>query len=199
MMKRLSIILYILFSICLPDYQAFADQLDDMLDQVTSLDISYNGYTLGKTLTKKQKRMAQQNIVNHATPGTCKFIDNNLYIVSEKNTDRVIILYEQYEDATTQQVRDLVGSLYLEFGDPTLMAHDKIIYWAFGAEGKLSKKQYQRDKHVKKKLDILATVKLNSDINVLGKRDKAEVGNIYFIISSEPVLKLIQKAGRNWR
>jgi hypothetical protein len=193
MVKLSSIVLYILLSICLPNHGAFADELDALLDQLASLDISYNGYTLGKTLTEKQKKIAQQNPANHSTPGTIKFKDKNLHVVLEKTTEKIIILYEQYEDATTLKVRDLVGSLYLEFGDPTLMAHDKIIYWAFGSEGKLSKKQYQRDKHVKKKLNILATVKLNSDINVLRKRDKKKAGHIYFIISSEPVLKRVKK------
>jgi hypothetical protein len=192
-MKLPSIAIYILLSICLPNHEVFADELDDIMDRVASLDISRDGYTLGKTLTEKQKAIAQHNSVNHKTPGTFKFKDKNLYIVLEKTTDRIIILYEQYEDAMAQQVRDLVGSLYLDFGDPTLMAHDKIIYWAFGAKGKLSKKQYQHDKHVKKKLNVLATVKLNSAINVLGKQDEAEVGDIYFIISSEPVLKRLQK------
>ena len=193
MLKFLSMAIFILLSICLPHDGAFADELGDIMDRVASLDISRGGYTLGKTLTEKQKKIAPHNLVNHVTPGTFKFKDKNLYIVLEKTTDRIIILYEQYENATAEQVRDLVGSLYLDFGDPTLMAHDKIVYWAFGPEGKLSKKQYQHDKHVKKKLNILATVKLNSDINVLGKQEKTEVGNIYFIISSEPVLKLLQK------
>ena len=193
MVKLSSIVFYILLSICLPYHGAFADELGELMDLVASLDISRNGYTLGKTLTEKQMAIAQHNSVNHATPGTFKFKDKNLYVVLEETTHRIIILYEQYEDATAEQVRDLVGSLYLDFGDPTLMAHDKIIYWAFGAKGKLSKKQYQHDKHVKKKLNILATVKLNSDINVLGKQEKTKVGNIYFIISSEPVLKLVKK------
>ena len=193
MAKLSSIVLYILLSICLPNHGAFADELGELMNRVASLAISRNGYTLGKTLTEKQMVIAQHNSVNHATPGTFKFKDKNLYVVLEKTTHRIIILYEQYENTTAQQVRDLVGSLYLDFGDPTLMAHDKIIYWAFGAKGKLSKKQYQHDKHVKKKLNVLATVKLNSDINVLGKREKTKVGNIYFIISSEPVLKLVQK------
>jgi hypothetical protein len=183
----------ILLSICLPYHGAFADELGELMDRVASLDISRNGYTLGKTLTEKQMATAQRNSVKHATPGTFKFKDKNLYVVLEKTTHRIIILYEQYKDATAEQVRDLVGSLYLDFGDPTLMAHDKIIYWAFGAKGKLSKKEYQRDKHIKKKLNIFATVKLNSDINILGKRDKTEAGDIYFIISSEPVLKAYSK------
>lgn len=193
MPKFLSMAIFILLSICLPHHGVHADELDDLLIRVASLEISYKGYTLGKKPTETQQKVAQHNIVSHSTPGTFKFKDHNLYIVLEKTTDRIIILYEQYEDATAQQVRNLVGSLYLEFGDPTLMAHEKIIYWAFGVEGKLSKKQYEHDKHVKKKLNILATVKLNSDIKVLGKRDEAEVGDIYFIISSEPVLKLLQK------
>jgi hypothetical protein len=112
-------------------------------------------------------------------------------VVVDKATDRIVVLYERYEAATIKKIQALVGSLCLDFDDPTVMAHDKIIYWAFGPEGKLSEEQYRNEKDVNKKLNILATVKLNSDIKIVGKSDPSKVGDIYYIISSEPVLKLM--------
>ena len=168
-----------------------SDKLSDLLGQVERLNISRGGYTLGKVLTDSQKATALKHPEEAANPLTFKFKDGDLHVVADKATDRVVILYERYEAATIKKVQALVGDLYLDFGDPTVMAHDKIIYWAFGPEGKLSEKQYRNDKDVKKKLNILATVKLNSDIKVLEKKDSAQIGDIYFIISSEPVLKLM--------
>jgi hypothetical protein len=168
-----------------------SDKLSDLLGQVERLNISRGGYTLGKVLTDSQKATALKHPEEAANPLTFKFKDGDLHVVADKATDRVVILYERYEAVTIKKVQALVGDLYLDFGDPTVMAHDKIIYWAFGPEGKLSEEQYRNDKDVKKKLDILATVKLNSDIKVLEKGDSAQTGDIYFIISSEPVLKLM--------
>ena len=168
-----------------------SDKLSSLLGQVESLNISRGGYTLGKVLTDSQKATALKHPEEAANPLTFKFRDGDLHVVADKTTDRVVILYERYEAATIKKVQALVGDLTLDFGDPTVMAHDKIIYWAFGPEGKLSEKQYRNDKDVKKKLNILATVKLNSDIKVLEKKDSAQIGDIYFIISSEPVLKLM--------
>lgn len=168
-----------------------SDKISDLLGQVERLNISRGGYTLGKVLTESQKATALKHPEEAANPLTFKFKDGDIHVVADKATDRVVILYERYEAVTIKKVQALVGSLTLDFGDPTVMAHDKIIYWAFGSEGKLSEKQYRNDKDVKKKLNILATVKLNSDIKIVGKSDLSKVGDIYYIISSEPVLKLM--------
>ena len=168
-----------------------SDKLSSLLGQVESLNISRGGYTLGKMLTDSQKETALKHPEEAANPLTFKFKDGDLHVVADKATDRVVILYERYEAATIKKVQALVGDLTLDFGDPTVMAHDKIIYWAFGPKGKLSEKQYRNDKEVKKKLNILATVKLNSDMKIVGKSDLSKVGDIYFVISSESVLKLM--------
>ena len=191
-MNLTSIKIAILILLLLPFSSACSsDKLSSVLGQVESLNLSRGGYTLGKVLTDSQKATALKHPEEAANPLTFKFRDGDLHVVADKTTDRVVILYERYEAATIKKVQALVGDLYLDFGDPTVMAHDKIIYWAFGPEGKLSEKQYRNDKDVKKKLNILATVKLNSDIKVLEKKDSAQIGDIYFIISSEPVLKLM--------
>ena len=169
-----------------------SDNLVNLLGEVETLDISREGYTLGKGLTDRQKEVALKHPVEAANPWTFKFKDGDLYVVADKATNRVVIIYERYEAATINKVRALVGSLYLDFGDPTVMAHDKIVYWVFSPEGKLTRDQYEKAKQADEKLNILATVKLNSSVKVVGDSARSGESTVYYIISSEPVLKLIK-------
>jgi hypothetical protein len=172
-----------------------AGELGDLLVHVEALNISRYDYTLGKVLTEKQKKTALVNPVKNKSPITFKFKDRNLNIVAHRTTDRVLILYEQYDQASREKVRDLVGSLFLDFGDPTVFTHDKIIYWAFNDKGKPSGKEYHETKDKGGKLEILATVKLNSSMKIMENADDSDSGSVYYSISSEPVLKLIQSYG----
>ena len=168
-----------------------SDKLSDLLGQVEALNISREGYTIGKALTDGQKAKALKHSVEAANPLTFKFQDGDIFVVADKATNRVIILYEQYEAITIEKVQALVGSLSLDFGDPTVMAHNKIIYWAFGPEGKLTREQFKEDKQADGKLNILATVKLNSSMEIVGDHAQQGEGSVYYTISSEPALKLI--------
>jgi len=169
-----------------------SDKLSDLLGQVETLNISRQGYILGKALTDGQRATALKHPVEAANPWTFKFRDGDLNVVADKATDRVVIIYERYEATTIKKVQALVGALYLDFGDPTVMAHDTIIYWVFGPEGKLTREQYKKAKKADGKLNILATVKLNSSIKIIGDSTRSGEGSVYYIISSEPVLKLIK-------
>jgi len=169
-----------------------SDKLSDLLGQVEKLNISRGGYTLGKVLTDTQRATALKHPVEAANPWTFKFKDGDLYVVADKATGRVVILYERYETTTIKKVQALVGSLYLDFGDPTVMAHDKIVYWAFSPKGKLTREQYEKAKQTDGQLNILATVKLNSSMKIVGDNTESGESSVYYIISSEPVLKLIK-------
>jgi len=168
-----------------------SDNLSDLLGQVETLNISRGGYTLGKGLTNRQKEIALKHPEEAANPWTFKFRDGDLYVVADKATDRVVILYERYEATTIKKVQALVGSLSLDFGDPTVIAHDKIIYWAFSPKGKLTRAEYEKAKQTDGQLNILATVKLNSSMKIMGDSTQSGESSVYYIISSEPVLKLI--------
>jgi hypothetical protein len=169
-----------------------SDDLSDLLSRVERLNISRQGYTLGKKLTKEQKETAQKHSVKAADHRTLKFKDGSLYVVTERTSGRVIVLYERYEAATREILKGVVGSLSIEFGDPTVLAHDKIIYWVFGPQGKLSREQYKEARKTDGKLKILATVKLNSSMKILGDNTPSGENNVYYVISSEPVLQLMK-------
>jgi hypothetical protein len=177
-----------------PSCPGQADEFADLYTRVEKLNIRRNDYTLGKVLTPKQKQTARRNAQEKAGPGTYKFKDADLYVVADKATDRVIILYEQYDPASGKKIRELVGTLFFDFGDPTVMAHDKTIYWAFNKKGIISEDQYRRAKAKRKPLEILATVKLDSSRNVMDSSDDmAGGGSIYYIVSSEPILERIHR------
>jgi len=168
-----------------------ADEIADLYTRVEKLNIRRNDYTLGKVLTDKQKQTARRSSQENAAPGTYKFKDNDLYVVADKETDRILILYERYEPASAKKIRDLVGALFFDFGDPTVMAHDKTIFWAFDEKGKISEEQYREAKATKKPLKTLVTVKLDSSHKIMDSSDPGQNGSVYYIVSSGPILKLI--------
>ena len=172
-----------------------ADEFADLFNRVEKLNIRRNDYTLGKVLTDKQMQTAQDNAQEKAGPGTYKFKDNHLYIVADKATDRILILYERYEPVSGTKIRELVGSLFFDFGDPTVMAHDKTIYWAFDERGKISEQQYRETKKKNQLLKTLATVKLSSSEKIMDDSSDMKGGSVYYIISSEPILKIIKARG----
>lgn len=169
------------------------DESTELFTRVAELEIQRSDYTLGKMLTDKQKETARFNAVDAASSGTYKFKDSDLYVVADKATDRVLIIYEHYEPATREKIRELVGDLFFVFGEPTVAAHDKTIYWAYDADGKMSEKTYKEAKDQKKVPEFLATVKLNSSHTIVNSTDPVKDGNVYYIISSEPLLKLLEQ------
>ena len=168
-----------------------ADEFSDLFTRVENLNVQRHDYTLAKALTDRQKETAQRNALEAASPGTYKFKDNDLYVVADRASDRVIVIYERYEPASREKIQELVGALFFDFGDPTVMAHDKTIYWAFDENGKISEEHYRDIKEKGEPLKTLATVKLDSSQKIMDKSGPVESGSVYYIVSSEPILKLI--------
>jgi hypothetical protein len=168
-----------------------ANDLNSLFSQVEKLKIERHGYVLGRSLDQGQMKRAASNPVDATTPDTFKFKDKNLFVLAHKTTNRVLVIYEQSGTASQQQIQDLIGDLYMNFDDPTVMAHDKVVYWAYTKKGKITSKEFDTAKQDLKKLDILATVKFVSDINIMGKAEEPSTGQVYYIISSDPILKLL--------
>jgi hypothetical protein len=169
-----------------------AADLDRLSRQVSRLKLERNGYVLGASLNQEQIKTAVANPVEATTPGTYKFQDKNLFIVAQETTNRVLVIYEQFEKASQKQVQDLIGDLYVNFEEPTVLAHEKVVYWAYSKKGKISSTTFNTAKKDKKKLDILATVKCVSDVNIMTKPKEPVQGLIYYVISSDPMLQFFK-------
>jgi hypothetical protein len=180
---------------------AEAKTAKSLLDDVVSLKLGLRGYVIGQKLDAGQKKIAGEHPVEGGYEGTYKFSDNDLYVVVDSNTDRVLALYRQKKEADRNQLKKMVVELMDQFGAPTTMAHEKIVYWAFNRHGAVSDEDFEQAKKIKQTadLDIIVTVKLNSEIEITpdpkedaestsGKKTDA-IGSIYFIITSDPLVK----------
>jgi len=178
------------------------------LDQkIKNLKLGFEDYRLSFKLTESQKATAEKNKIKDSFAGTYKFRDNDVYVVADKKTDKILAVYIQDDNADKKQFQLMVSSLMMEFGEPTTMAHDKLIYWAYNGDGVIGQELYQAMRKANN-LDILATVKFSSKVSIAEVTDK-DSGNtvnkdgnhrvvekeeenknlIYCIVSSPPVLK----------
>ncbi|MCG8563867.1 MAG: hypothetical protein MI747_02180 [Desulfobacterales bacterium] len=208
-MRKL-ICLCFLFALCLPTIALSQDpamDLDSLFNQVRALEIQRNGYTLGAPLSPAQEELSRKYPLEATSDVIHKFRDGNLHVVVEKAANRVVVMYESYEKQTQQQIRDRVGELFMAFNDPTITAHDQLVYWAWGEKGKFDTPQFELAKEKKRPLKILATVKFTSDLKILDKgelgaspnvsktaghagpaQEAPQRGNAYYVISSDPIL-----------
>ncbi len=171
---------------------AFGGEIEELFSTIQSLAIERGGYVLCAELTETQKAFAQKNLQEANSKKVYKFQDKDLNIVADRATDRVLLIYQQFEGIDQPGIQNLVGELFIAYEDPTISAHDKVVYWAWGKKGKFTADQFEMAKEKKKKLAILATVKLNSDIKILDKTQTEAKGDAYYIISSDPLLKFFQ-------
>lgn len=167
----------------------YAQDLDDLFKQVEQLKLERQGYLLGAKLSKEQLKIAEANPEEATAEETFKFQDNTLHVVAQKGSNRILVIYEQFENADQKKVQQVVGDLYLSFEDPTVLAHDKIVYWAWTKKGKISTKEFDTAKKDQKKLNILATVKYISEVKIMEKKETSQTGDAYYIISSDPISK----------
>ncbi len=169
-----------------------AGELEELFASVEALNIERAGYVLCKPLTPEQQAVADNNRGETNSQKVYKFRDKALNIVADKVTNRVLVVFEQFKQIDQAGVQDLVGNLFMAYEDPTVLAHDMVVYWAWGKEGKFTADQFNLAKEKKKALAILATVKLNSDIKIMDKTQAGTKGDAYYIISSDPLLKFFK-------
>ncbi len=172
---------------------AQANGLNTLFDQIEKLRIERQGYVLGAVLNQEQMKTAAENPVDAVSRDTFKFKDGNLYVVAQKTSNRALVIYEQVKDATQQKIQDLIGDLYMNFDEPTVLAHDKVVYWAFGKQRKITATEFDTARQNKKTPDIIATIKFISDINIMEKIKESAQGQAYYIISSDPLLEFFQE------
>ena len=134
---------------------------------------------------------AREHLHADSYSGTIKFSAGDVAVVADENTHLILALYQRQEEAHADDVTRMVGSLMARFGEPTTIAHDKIIYWAWGPSGKIDGEAFEKGK-ASGQIDILATVKFNSSIAVtpgMNNDNTEESATIYFIITSDRLLE----------
>jgi hypothetical protein len=165
-----------------------------LTESVLSLKIGIEDYVLGAVLTSAQFEKLKGSSAKDAYPGTLKFHDGELIVVVDESTKMVIALNERHKNVTSNKLKVMVGDFMLRFGEPTAVAHEKIIYWVFDSKGKTTEDAYKMAKD-EGDLKVIATVMLQSYdeiIKVTGGEIK-EAQEVYYLISSEPLLKHIMK------
>ncbi len=197
----------LLLSIFIPSLPTMAGTGEKLAADVAQLNFGLQGYCIGNKLTTAQKKTAKAHPGQKVYAGTYKFVDQDLFVVVEKKSDTVLALYKRVPRADKKQLKAMVAALMDRFGLPTAMAHEKIIYWAYNRHGVISEETFERAKKNKQipGLGIIATVKLNSEMEIMpdnGKKQKqgdktsqstavqpAATGTIYFIVTSDPLIK----------
>ncbi len=161
-----------------------------LTETVLSLKIGIKDYIIAAVLTQQQLDKLKGSSAKDAYPGTLRFSDGELIVVVDESVKMVIALNERHKNVTSERLKAMVGDFMLRFGEPTAIAHEKIIYWAFDDKGKITEEAYKMAKD-EGDLNVIATVKLQSSdeiIKVTGGEIK-EAQEVYYLISSEPLLK----------
>ncbi len=189
----LGVIVWALLAVAMAGRPAIAGagQEKTVAERVAALELGMHGYVLGRELTTAQWKTAQDNQVDDAFPGTIKFRADDLVVVADQDSHRVLAMYQRRDEADRRQLRRMIALLMDRFGEPTTMAHDRMVYWAYDDTGKISEERFNEARK-DGKIEVLATVKFQSDMEIVGLSNqedsgKEEKGTIYFIISSTPL------------
>ncbi len=162
----------------------------DLAARVAALDLGMNGYIIGAGLSGAQKEAAATNISRDSYEGTYKFRDGDLFIIAAVNDDTILAIYQRNDEAEMEQARFMVSGLMGLYGEPTTMAHEKLIYWAYTDTGKIAEETYRKLMESDTPLNILATVKFNSSFEITAENPDGDItGSIYFIITSDPLVR----------
>lgn len=171
-------------------------ELDRVAGEVAGLKLGFGEYVLGAPLNEAQKELATRKAVDKAMAGTYKFKDNELFVVASTEKDTVLGIYKKYPKATRGQMKAIVGDLMFNHGEPTAMAHGKLIYWTYRKSGKISQDEFDFARQ-SGGAEGLVTVKLSSSEKIFTDDDNDKeveidemVSSIYVMITSDPLSKL---------
>ena len=183
-------LVFVLAGLC--SYQTGYSQKNthDLASKVASIKLGMNGYIIGTQLSEEQKKSALSNVLEDSYEGTYKFHDGEVIIVVENEQDLVLAVYQRDEKATLEQAGKMISGLMSQYGEPTTMAHEKLVYWAYNDQGKIPEDTFRDLRKKNEKFDVLATVKFNSTFEITAEKpDEKETGIVYFIISSDPLIQ----------
>jgi len=164
------------------DYKAMSKE--DLQQKVASFGLGLDSYVVGKKLNATQLETAKKDKDYKAYPGTVKFKDGDIFVITDEKTNVVIAVYKRNKKADKDDFKVTISELMMQYGEPTTEAHGKTIYWNYGEDGFISEDLYRsvKSQGLLETLVILATVKFTSSENVatmtelIDKMDKKTEG-----------------------
>jgi hypothetical protein len=167
--------------------------------EVQKLKLGFGNYFLAYELNAEQKKIAAKHPlpVSDSKKWTYKFQDKDIIVVADKKTNLILGIYKEQNKASRSDVKSMVGDLMMHFAEPTMMAHDQMIYWAYDKKGKISQELFMIAKE-SGDFETLATVKFSSTQPIFRETDKSDktfettkteekTADIYAIITSGPL------------
>lgn len=143
--------------------------------QISKLSIGYDDFIIGRKLNDEQKKLAAQSITEKTIKGTYKFQHGDFFVIADRKSDIVLGLLKEVKNAGKEDVKMIIGELMMKHHEPTLMAHDKLVYWAYDEDGKISEQQFELSRETGGK-EALVTVKFSSNKPIFRDMMK-ETGN----------------------
>ena len=177
----------LLLTVFFPSQASYATgETGNLTAKVSALELGIDGYTIGTKLSADKQKYSSTHMLSDAYEGTYKFSDGELSVVVAQKDDTVLALYQRKDEAGLDQTRKMIFGLLDMYGEPTDMAHDKLVYWAYKQTGQIPEEKYNQTREKAENLDMLATVKFNSTFSISDKDSHEQPkGTIYFIISSD--------------
>lgn len=120
------------------DATTVSQELYRVAGEVAELKLGFNDYILGDKLSSEQKSNGMKHAIPKSLAGTYKFQDGDIFVIAAEDSDIVLGMYKEYDDTDPEQLKKLVGTLMFDYGEPTATAHDKLIYWTYNSNGKIS-------------------------------------------------------------
>lgn len=169
--------------------------------EVSKLAIGYDDFIIGRKLTDEQKTLATQSTSKKTIKGTYKFRHGDFFVIADRKSDIVLGLLKEKKNAGREDVKKIIGELMMIHQEPTLMAHDKLVYWAYDEEGRISEQEFEASRGTGAK-EALVTVKFFSSTPIfremMKETDKSEgsskeqpkTADISVIIHSNPLSAL---------
>lgn len=192
---------FLLFFLQMPaSANTVVKEMNRIAGEVAALELGFGSYILGKPLTAEQKVFAQKHPVAKALKGTYKFQDEKIFVIAAKENDLVLGVYREYPDVSTDDLKGIVGTLMLEHGEPTAIAHEKLVYWSYGKNGKITQEDFDFARQ-SGGMKSLVAVKFSSSQEIGANEDSVENPkddrakeqspiSAYVMITSDPLSKL---------
>jgi len=171
---------------------AIERELTRVAEEVATLKLGFNDYILGGTLSADQKETGLNHAVEKSLAGTYKFKEGDVFVIASLENDTVLGMYKEFDDVDPDQLKSIIGSLMFEYGDPTVTAHDKLIYWAYNKGGKIAQDAYDFERSAGGS-KILVTIKFSSKDRFGQPPEKESDGqktSAYLMISSDRLSQL---------